>query len=173
MVKGQGEGLGWRMVRCQELLCSRSIYGSNRREQILNFQGVRQGCHCWYNQLSCCHLICADDARPGKPNKTPKCLFSTTQARGRKRGGLNGYHQCQGMSNANGRDYSWGICDIQYEIGHPKIFRVCKTVSFGKPYEAIDNRQGQRGTRRSRYNNIRRSSRNLSRLLTRAKGFDL
>jgi hypothetical protein len=26
----------------------------------------------------------SDDARPGKQNKTPKCLFSTTQARGRK-----------------------------------------------------------------------------------------
>jgi hypothetical protein len=25
-----------------------------------------------------------DDARLGKQNKTPKCLFSTTQARGRK-----------------------------------------------------------------------------------------
>jgi hypothetical protein len=69
-----------------------------------------------------------DDAWPGKQNKTPKCLFSTTQARGRKRGGLNGYHQHQGMSNANGRDYSWGICDIRYEIGHPKIFRVRETV---------------------------------------------
>jgi hypothetical protein len=71
-----------------------------------------------------------DDARPGKPNKTPKCLFSSTQARGRKRGGLNSYHQRQGMSNANGRDYSWGICNIRYEIGHPKIFRVCETVSL-------------------------------------------
>jgi hypothetical protein len=71
-----------------------------------------------------------DDARPGKPNKTPKCLFSTTQARGRKRGGLNSYHQRQGMTNANGRDYSWGICDIRYEIGHPKIFRVRETVSL-------------------------------------------
>jgi hypothetical protein len=71
-----------------------------------------------------------DDARPGKPNKTPKCLFSTTQARGRKRGGLNGYHQCQGMLNANGRDYSWGICDIRYEIEHPKIFWVRETVSL-------------------------------------------
>jgi hypothetical protein len=37
-----------------------------------------------------------DDARPGKQNKTPKCLFSTTQARGRKRGGLNSYHQSPG-----------------------------------------------------------------------------
>jgi hypothetical protein len=69
-----------------------------------------------------------DDARPGKPNKTPKCLFSTTQARGRKQGGLNGYHQCQGMLNGNGRDYSWGICDIRYELEHPKIFRVHETV---------------------------------------------
>jgi hypothetical protein len=60
--------------------------------------------------------------------KTPKCLFSITQARGRKRGGLNGYHQCQGMSNANGRDYSWGICNIRYELGHPKIFRVRETA---------------------------------------------
>jgi hypothetical protein len=76
----------------------------------------------------------ADDARPGKPNKTPKCLFSSTQARGRKRGGLKGYHQRRGMSNANGRDYSWGIRDIWYEIGHPKIFRVRETVSlkFGR-----------------------------------------
>jgi hypothetical protein len=75
-----------------------------------------------------------EDARPGKQNKTPKCLFSTTQARGRKRGGLKGYHQRQGMSNANTRDYSWGICDIRYEIGHPKIFRVRETVSlkFGR-----------------------------------------
>jgi hypothetical protein len=75
-----------------------------------------------------------DDARPGKPNKTPKCLFSATQARGRKRGGLKSYHQRQGMSNANARDYSWGICDIRYEIGHPKIFRVRETVSlkFGR-----------------------------------------
>jgi hypothetical protein len=72
----------------------------------------------------------ADDARPGKQNKTPKCLFSTTQARGRERGGLKSYHQRQGMSNANARDYSWGICDIRYEIGHPKIFRVCETVSL-------------------------------------------
>jgi hypothetical protein len=78
--------------------------------------------------------IAGDDARPGKQNKTPKCLFSTTQARGRKRGGLTGYHQRQGMSNANTRDYSWGICDIRYEIGHPKIFRVRETVSlkFGR-----------------------------------------
>jgi hypothetical protein len=76
----------------------------------------------------------ADDARPGKQNKTPKCLLSTTQARGRKRGGLKSYHQRQGMSNANARDYSWGICDIQYEIGHPKIFRVRETVllKFGR-----------------------------------------
>jgi hypothetical protein len=71
-----------------------------------------------------------DDAQPGKQNKTPKCLFSSTQARGRKRGGLNSYHQRQGMSNANGRGYSWGICDIRYEIGHPKIFWVRKTVSL-------------------------------------------
>jgi hypothetical protein len=62
--------------------------------------------------------------------KTPKCLFSITQARGRKQGGLNGYHQCQGMSNTNGRDYSWGICDIRYELGQPKIFWVCETVSL-------------------------------------------
>jgi hypothetical protein len=60
--------------------------------------------------------------------KTPKCLFSITQARGRKRGGLNSYHQCQEMSNGNGRDYSWGICDTQYELGHPKIFQVRETV---------------------------------------------
>jgi hypothetical protein len=69
-----------------------------------------------------------DDAWPGKQNKTPKCLFSSTQARGRKRGGLNGYHQCQGMLNANGGHYLWGICNIQYEIEHPKIFQVCETV---------------------------------------------
>jgi hypothetical protein len=75
-------------------------------------------------------MLYGDDARPGKQNKTPKCLFSTTQARGRKRGGLKGYHQRQGMSNANARDYSWGICDIRYEIGHPKIFRVHETVSL-------------------------------------------
>jgi hypothetical protein len=62
--------------------------------------------------------------------KTPKCLFSITQARGRKRGGLNGYHQCQGMSNTNGRDYSWGICNIWYELEHLKIFRVRKTASL-------------------------------------------
>jgi hypothetical protein len=72
----------------------------------------------------------SDDARPGKLNKTPKCLFSTTQARGRMRGGLKSYHQRQGMSNANARDYSWGIRDIRYEIGHPKIFRVRETVSL-------------------------------------------
>jgi hypothetical protein len=79
-------------------------------------------------------VLHTDDARPGKPNQTPKCLFSTTQARGRKRGGLKGYHQCRGMSNANARDYSWGICDIRYEIGHPKIVWVCETVSlkFGR-----------------------------------------
>jgi hypothetical protein len=41
----------------------------------------------------------SDDAQPGKQKKTPKCLFSTTQARGRKQGGLNGYHQCQRMLN--------------------------------------------------------------------------
>jgi hypothetical protein len=37
------------------------------------------------------------------------------------------------MSNANGRDYSWGICDIWYELEHPKIFRVHKTalLKFG------------------------------------------
>jgi hypothetical protein len=75
-----------------------------------------------------------DDARPGKPNKTPKCLFSTTQARGRKQGGLNSYHQCQGMLNSKGRDYSQGICDIRYELGHLKVFQVCKTASlkFGR-----------------------------------------
>jgi hypothetical protein len=74
-------------------------------------------------------IICdADDTRPGKQNKTPKCLFSTTRARGRKRGGLKSYHQRQGMSNAKARDYSWGICDIRYEIGHPKIFRERETV---------------------------------------------
>jgi hypothetical protein len=71
-----------------------------------------------------------EDAQPGKQNKTPKCLFSTTQARGRKRGGLNGYHQCQGMLNAKYRDFSWGICDIWYELGHLKIFWVCETVSL-------------------------------------------
>jgi hypothetical protein len=71
-----------------------------------------------------------DDAWPGKQNKTPKYLFSTTQARGRKRGGLNGYHQHQGRLNAKGGHYSWGICDIRYELGHPKIFRVRKTVSL-------------------------------------------
>jgi hypothetical protein len=71
-----------------------------------------------------------DDARPGKPNKTPKCLFSTTQARGRKQGGLNGYHQHQGRLNAKGGHYLWGICDIRYELGHLKIFRVCETVSL-------------------------------------------
>jgi hypothetical protein len=66
-----------------------------------------------------------DDAQPGKQNKTPKCLFSTTQARGRKQGGLNGYHQHRGRLNAKGGHYSWGICDIRYELGHLKIFRVC------------------------------------------------
>jgi hypothetical protein len=71
-----------------------------------------------------------DDARPGKQNKTPKCLFSTTQARGRKRGGLNGYHQRWGRLNATGGHYSWGICDMQYEIRHLKILRVHKTVSL-------------------------------------------
>jgi hypothetical protein len=70
----------------------------------------------------------SDDSQPGKPNQTPKCLFSTTQARGRKRGGLNGYHQHQGMLNNNGGHYSWEICDIWYELGHPKIFQVHKTV---------------------------------------------
>ena len=79
-------------------------------------------------QLAQLFVIHVDDARPEKQNKTPKCLFSTTQARGRKRGGLNSYHQRQGMSNANGRDYPWGICDIRYELGHLKIFRVCETV---------------------------------------------
>jgi hypothetical protein len=44
--------------------------------------------------------------------------------------GLNGYHQCQGMSNSNGRDYSWGICDIRYELQHPKIFQVRETASL-------------------------------------------
>jgi hypothetical protein len=75
-----------------------------------------------------------DDARPGKPNKTPKCLFSITQARGRKRGGLNGYHQCRGRLNAKGEHYSWGIHDIRYELRHPKIFRVRETASlkFGR-----------------------------------------
>jgi hypothetical protein len=34
------------------------------------------------------------------------------------------------MLNDNGRDYSWGICDIQYELGHLKIFRVRETVSL-------------------------------------------
>jgi hypothetical protein len=62
--------------------------------------------------------------------KTPKCLFSITQARGRKQGGLNGYHQRQEMSNAKGRDYSWGICDIRYELGHLKIFWVHETASL-------------------------------------------
>jgi hypothetical protein len=71
-----------------------------------------------------------DDAWPGKQNKTPKCLFSTTQARGRKRGGLNSYHQRRGRLIAKGRDYSWGICDTRYELGHPKIFRVHETVSL-------------------------------------------
>jgi hypothetical protein len=47
-----------------------------------------------------------DDAQPGKQNKTPKCLFSSTQARGREQGGLNGYHECQGMLNTNGGHYS-------------------------------------------------------------------
>jgi hypothetical protein len=37
------------------------------------------------------------------------------------------------MLNANGRDYSWGICDIRYELGHLKVFRVCETalLKFG------------------------------------------
>jgi hypothetical protein len=75
--------------------------------------------------------------------KTPKCLFSITQARGRKQGGLNSYHQCRGRLNAKGGHYSWGICDIRYELGHPKIFRVRETASvecFGKLYETMDNR---------------------------------
>jgi hypothetical protein len=62
--------------------------------------------------------------------KTPKCLFSITQARGRRRGGLNSYRQRRGMLNGNGRDYSWGICDTWYELGHPKMFRVHETVSL-------------------------------------------
>jgi hypothetical protein len=82
--------------------------------------------------------------------KTPKCLFSITQARGRKRGGLNSYHQHQGMSNSNGRDYSWGICDIRYKLEHPKIFRVHETalLKFGLVkiwlglHKTIDNRRG-------------------------------
>jgi hypothetical protein len=28
----------------------------------------------------------------------------------------------------NGGHYSWGICDIWYELGHPKIFQVHETV---------------------------------------------
>jgi hypothetical protein len=32
------------------------------------------------------------------------------------------------MLNTNGGHYSWGICDIRYELGHPKIFRVRETV---------------------------------------------
>jgi hypothetical protein len=78
--------------------------------------------------------------------KTPKCLFSITQARGRKRGGLNGYQQRWGRLNAKGGHYSWGICDIRYELGHLKIFRVCETAlaeRFGKLYETMDNRQGR------------------------------
>jgi hypothetical protein len=42
-----------------------------------------------------------NNARPGKQNKTPKCLLSATQARGRQQGGLNGYHQCQGYYMLN------------------------------------------------------------------------
>jgi hypothetical protein len=59
------------------------------------------------------HGLHSDDAWPGKQNKTPKCLFSATQARGRKQGGLNGYHQHQGMLNTNGEEYSWKFCEVQ------------------------------------------------------------
>jgi hypothetical protein len=71
--------------------------------------------HVFFKHRVPSHVTCdhGDDARPGKQNKTPKCLFSTTQARGRKRGGLNGYHQCQEMLNANGGDYSWKVCKVQ------------------------------------------------------------
>jgi hypothetical protein len=34
------------------------------------------------------------------------------------------------MLNSKGRDYSQGICDIRYELGHPKVFRVCETASL-------------------------------------------
>jgi hypothetical protein len=65
-------------------------------------------------------------------NKTKhlNVLFSITQARGRKRGGLNSYHQRRGRLNTKGGHYSWGTCNIRYELGHPKIFRVRETASL-------------------------------------------
>jgi hypothetical protein len=66
-----------------------------------------------------------DDAWPGKQNKTPKCLFSTTQARGRKQGGLNSYHQHWEMLNAEHQALNMDDPRSSIRIRTPKDFSGC------------------------------------------------